>query len=198
MVVHLGTAEMWEQLNPSDVITDTNDLEGLRALDPQAFSAVYDQYFPIILRFIRFRLGDENQAEDITNDVFTRLLEAIQRRRGPDSNLKAWLFATASHAVNDSLRKSYRRKVELLDNDLADPMPLPAEIVETNESKRAVQLALSTLKPDLQNVLALRFGQGFSLDETANLMKKKVNHVKQLQFRALAALHLAMEEAANE
>ena len=198
MVVHLGTAEMWEQLNPSDVITDTNDLEGLRALDPQAFSAVYDQYFPIILRFIRFRLGDENQAEDITNDVFTRLLEAIQGRRGPDSNLKAWLFATASHAVNDSLRKSYRRKVELLDNDLADPMPLPAEIVETNESKRAVQLALSTLKPDLQNVLALRFGQGFSLDETANLMKKKVNHVKQLQFRALAALHLAMEEAANE
>jgi len=198
MVVRLETAGMWEQLNPSDAITGTNELEGLRALDPQAFSAVYNQYFPIILRFIRYRLGDENQAEDLTNDVFTRLLEAVQSRRGPDTNLKAWLFATASHAVNDSLRKSYRRKVELLDNDLIDLMPLPAEIAETNESKRAVRLALSTLKPDLQNVLALRFGQGFSLEETANFMKKKVNHVKQLQFRALAALHLAMEEAAYE
>jgi len=47
-------------------------------------------------------------------------------------------------------------------------------------------------------VLALRFGQGFSLEETANSMKIKVNYVKQLQFRALAALHLEMEEATNE
>lgn len=198
MVVHLESAEMWEQLNPSDVITERTELEGLRTLDPQAFSVAYTQYFPIILRFVRYRLGDENQAEDITNDVFTRLLEAVRIRRGPDTNLKAWLFATASHAVNDLLRKSYRRKVELLDNDLADLMPLPAEIAETNESRHTVRLALSTLKPDLQNVLALRFGQGFSLEETANLMKKKVNHVKQLQFRALAALHLAMEEATYE
>jgi RNA polymerase sigma-70 factor (ECF subfamily) len=143
-------------------------------------------------------LGDETQAEDIANDVFTRLLEAIQSRRGPNTNLKAWLLATASHAINDSLRKSYRRNVELLDDDLVDHTPLPPEVVESNESKRALRQALSTLKPDLQNVLALRFGQGFSLEETANVMNKKVNHVKQLQFRALAALHLAMEEAEHE
>ncbi len=198
MVVHLETAEMWEQLNPSDVITERTELEGLRALDPQAFSAAYTQYFPMVLRFVRYRLGDEAQAEDITNDVFTRLLEAVRSRRGPDTNLKAWLLATASHAVNDSMRKYYRRKVELLDDDLADRMPLPAEIAETNENKQAVRMALSTLKPDLQNVLALRFGQGLSLEETATLMKKKANHVKQLQFRALAALHQAMEEAVYE
>lgn len=198
MVITLNFSETREKLNPSDVITERTELEGLQALDPQAFSAVYTQYFPIILRFVRYRLGDETLAEDITNDVFTRLLEAVQSRRGPATNLKAWLLSTASHAVNDSFRKSYHRKVELLDNDLVDHTPLPAEVVETKESRQAVRLALSTLKPDLQNVLALRFGQGFSLEETAALMKKKVNHVKQLQFRALAALHLAMEEGIYE
>ncbi len=198
MVIQPETFGMWNQLNPSDVITIDTELEGLRVFDPQAFSTVYTQYYPVVLRFVRYRLGDENQAEDITNDVFTRLLEAIHNRRGPDKNLKAWLLATASHAVNDTLRKSYRRKVEPLETDLIDRMPVPADIVETNENKRAIRLALSTLKPDLQNVLALRFGQGFSLEETAVLLKKKANHIKQLQFRALAALHQAMEEAAYE
>jgi RNA polymerase sigma-70 factor (ECF subfamily) len=198
MVVHLDRAEMWKPLHLFDVHTDTVELEGLRALDPQAFSAAYDEYFPIILRFARYRLGDETEAEDIANDVFTRLLEAVRSRRGPDTNLKAWLLATASHAVNDALRKIYRRPVELLDSDLADLTPLPPEIAETNERTQVIRLALSKLKPDLQNVLALRFGQGFSLEETANSMKIKVNYVKQLQFRALAALHLEMEEATNE
>jgi RNA polymerase sigma-70 factor (ECF subfamily) len=198
MVVHPEFAGMWKALHSTDIHSEQNELEGLQVLDPQAFSAVYNQYFPTILRFARYRLGDETQAEDIANDVFTRLLEAIQSRRGPNTNLKAWLLATASHVINDSLRKIYRRKVELLDDDLADHMPLPPEVAESNESKQALRQALSTLKPDLQNVLALRFGQGFSLEETANVMNKKVNHVKQLQFRALAALHLAMEEAEYE
>jgi RNA polymerase sigma-70 factor (ECF subfamily) len=198
MVVSLEHNEMWNVLTPSDELPGSSELEGLRALDPQAFSAVYDQYFPVIFRFARYRLGDEHQAEDITNDVFTRLLEAVRSRRGPDTNIKAWLLATTSHAVNDSLRKSYRRNVDLLDDDLADHAPQPGEIAETNERKQALHQALSRLKPDLQNVLALRFGQGFSLEETAALLNKKANHIKQLQFRALAALHLAMEEAEDE
>jgi RNA polymerase sigma-70 factor, ECF subfamily len=198
MVVHPEFAGMWKALHSTDIHSEQNELEGLQALDPQAFSAAYDLYFPTILHFARYRLGDETQAEDIANDVFTRLLEAIQSRRGPNTNLKAWLLATASHAINDSFRKSYRRKMELLDDDLADHMPLPPDVAESNESKQALRQALSTLKPDLQNVLALRFGQGFSLEETANVMNKKVNHIKQLQFRALAALHLAMEEAEYE
>ena len=119
MVVRLEYFQMWNVLNPSEEIPGSSEIEGLRALDPQAFSAVYDQYFPMILRFVRYRLGDEHQAEDITNDVFTRLLEASQGRRGPDTNIKAWLLATASHAINDSLRKTYRHKVDLLEDDLA-------------------------------------------------------------------------------
>ncbi len=190
---------MWHIAQPSDSRADQIELEGLRALDPQAFSAAYDRYFPIVMRFVRYRLGDEIQAEDISNEVFTRLLEAIRMRRGPTINLKAWLMGTASHAVNDALRISYRRKADQLeDMDLSDDLPLPAEIVESNEKRQALRRALSRLKPDQQNVLALRFGQGFSLEETADLLSKKVNHVKQLQFRALAALHREMEEIADE
>src|SRR5512136_1961103 len=99
MVVHLETAGLWKLLNPSDEMTGSTEMEGLRALDPQAFSAVYTQYFPVVYRFARYRLGDEHQAEDIANDVFIRLLEACRRRRGPETNVWAWLLATASHAV---------------------------------------------------------------------------------------------------
>ncbi len=198
MTVHPEFAGTWEPLPTSNTLPEQSELEGLRALDPQAFGSIYDRYFPMIHRFARYRLGDEIQAEDIANEVFTRLLEAILAGRSPGTNLKAWLFATASHAVNDSLRKTYRRKTELLEDDLTDPLPLPHEIAETNERRRALRSAFSRLKPELQNVLALRFGQGLSLEETAELMKKKANHVSQLQFRALAALHLSMEEAAHE
>ncbi len=183
---------------PSEINADQIELEGLRALDPQSFSAAYDRYFPTVMRFVRYRLGDEIQAEDVVSDVFTRLLEAVRKSQGPVVNLKAWLLATASHAVNDVLRKSYRRRIQPLLDDVTDPMPLPAEIAETDENKKNLRIALFRLKPVQQNVLALRFGLGLSLAETADLMKKNVNHVKQLQYRALVALTRAMKEIAHE
>ena len=76
-------------------------------------------------------------------------------------------------------------------------MPLPPESMEGRESRQTLRQALASLTPDQQNVLALRFGQGLSLDETALLMRKKPNAVKQLQFRALAGLHRALAEAAD-
>jgi RNA polymerase sigma-70 factor (ECF subfamily) len=183
-------------LESTSAQSEHGQLDGLLALDPQAISAVYDRYFPMVFRFVRYRLGDETQAEDVTGDVFVRLLEAVRARRGPKSDVKAWLFGTASHAVNDVLRRAYRQPAGELSDDLVDALPLPPEAAEGRESSRALGRALARLTPDQQNVLALRFGQGLSLEETASLMKKKTNAVKQLQLRALAALQRAMAEAA--
>ena len=62
------------------------------------------------------------------------------------------------------------------------------------EQKRNVQRAYAMLTTDQQHVLALRFGQGYSLEETAAMLRKNVNAVKALQFRALAALQRNIEE----
>lgn len=172
---------------------DKNALDGLRSLDAQAIGAIYDKYFPEVYRYVRYRLSDEQQAEDIASDVFVRLLEAAQAGRGPNKNLKAWLLATASHAVVDHLRRAYRRPTESLPEALPDGDPALHEEFDQREQKRSILHAFSNLTAEQQNVLALRFGQGLSLEETAQVMKKNINAVKALQFRALAALQRNIE-----
>jgi RNA polymerase sigma-70 factor (ECF subfamily) len=180
------------------VYDERSALNGLRGLDSQSIGAIYDKYFPEVYRYVRYRMNDDSVAEDIASDVFVRLLEASQKRQGPQTNLKGWLIATASNAVNDHLRRQYRRPTE----DLSDFMPdetsnVHAE-VDLREQNRAVQMAYAQLTSEQQHVLALRFGQGYSLEETALYMKRKVNAVKALQFRALATLQRMIGEVNNE
>lgn len=176
-------------LTRSILMTDVHsDLDSLRRLDSQAVAAVYDRYYPEVYRYVRYRLGDETLAEDIASEVFIRLLEAERVRRGPETNLRGWLIGTANHMVTDHLRRRYRRPLEPLDEALVSSAPAPAEEVEYREHTRSLQGALTHLTAEQQHVLALRFSQDFSLEETAAVMKKNVNAVKQLQFRALATL----------
>lgn len=183
------------------LMTDSKEqrvFESLRNLDPQAIANIYDQYFPEVFRYVRYRIGDETLAEDIASDVFVRLLEASQRKQGPQSNLRGWLIATASNAVNDHHRRTYRRPVEALSDAMPDGGPGIHTQIDQREKQRLVQRALTQLTAEQQHVLALRFGQGYSLEETAELMKKKVNAVKALQFRALASLQRQMGEVSYE
>ncbi|MCQ3938693.1 MAG: RNA polymerase subunit sigma-70 [Chloroflexi bacterium] len=173
-------------------------INDLRDLDSQAIGAVYDQYFSEVYRYALYRLGDQSLAEDIASDVFIRLLEAVRSGRGPDSNLKGWLIGTANHIVTDHIRRKYRRSEEEIPESLPDLQPGPASEVDQREQNRAVQNAYTKLTPEQQHVLALRFGQGYSLEETAVHLNKNVNAVKALQFRALAALQREIGEVDYE
>lgn len=163
-------------------------------LDPKVIGAVYDQYFSEVYRYVLYRVGDQSLAEDIASDVFIRLLEAVNNKRGPENNIKGWLIGTASHAVMDHFRKKYRRPEDELPESLPDLEPGPVSEVDTREQNRLVRGAYAKLTDEQQTVLALRFGQGYSLEETADHMKKNVNAVKALQFRALAALQREIGE----
>ncbi len=173
-------------------------LDGLRELNSHVIGVIYDRYFPEVYRYVRYRLTDEQVAEDVASDVFVRLLEASQKGRGPQSNLKAWLLSTTSHIVADHLRRSYRRPTETLPENLLDMASIPHDEFERREQTREFRKAYAELTPEQQDVLALRFGQGYSLEETASVLKKKINAVKALQFRALAALQRNIGEVANE
>ncbi len=180
------------------VSTEQRELDGLRDLDPQVIAAVYDRYFSDVYRYVRYRVGDEQTAEDISSDVFVRLLEASQRGRSPQTNLKAWLLGTASHVVTDHMRRAYRRPTEQISENMLDPLAVPITEIELRENQRAVRHAMSNLTPEQQHVLALRFGEGYSIEETAAVLNKNVNAVKALQFRALASLQRGVGEVAYE
>ncbi len=177
---------------------DEQALDGLRACDSQVIGAIYDRYFAEVFRYVRYRLNDAHAAEDIASEVFVRLLEAARGGRGPQSNLKSWLLSTAGHIVTDHMRRAYRRPTEVLAEDVMDQNPAPTEEFDRREQNRRFQLAYTELTPEQQHVLALRFGQGYSLEETASVLNKNVNAVKALQFRALAALQRSLGEVPND
>ncbi len=181
------------------VFDEQSALNGLQKLDSQAIAAIYDQYFAEVYRYVRYRIDDDATAEDIASDVFMRLLEASQKRQGPQSSLKGWLIATASNAVNDHLRRHYRRPLQPLFDQLPDETSAALhDELDRREQHRAVRSAYAQLTEEQQHVLALRFGQGYSLEETAQAMKKNVNAIKALQFRALSALQRLIGESKDE
>ena len=177
---------------------DDQALQGLRADDSQVMGAIYDRYFPEVFRYVRYRLNDPHAAEDIASEVFVRFLEAVQKHRGPQTNLRAWLISTAAHIVTDHMRRSYRRPTEALPEDVVDGSPAPTDEFDRREQNRRFQVAYGHLTAEQQHVLALRFGQGYSLEDTASVMRKNVNAVKALQFRALNALQRSLGEMSND
>jgi RNA polymerase sigma-70 factor (ECF subfamily) len=180
------------------LINDDRALDGLQNLDQQSIGAIYDKNFSEIYRYVLYRIGDPTLAEDIASDVFVRLLEAVQSGRSPQTNLKGWLIGTASHVVTDHLRQKYRRPEEEISESMPDRGPSLTAEVDQREQNRVVNDAYAQLTPEQQHVLALRFGQGYSLEETAAFMNKNVNAVKALQFRALAALQREVGEVDYE
>ena len=173
---------------------DQFNLQDLQGLDPEMISAIYDRYFPEVYRFVCYRLNNEHAAEDIASDVFIRLIEALHASRGPQSNLRSWLYSTASHIVNDHLRKTYRQPQSELQEMIPDKAAALDLDYERQDVENRLKEAMTVLTEDQQYVLTLRFSQGFSLEDTAITMNKNVNAVKQLQFRALSALHRILND----
>jgi RNA polymerase sigma-70 factor (ECF subfamily) len=141
-----------------------------------------------VYRYARYRLGDDAIAEDLASETFVRLLESLHAGRGPDSSLRGWLMGTISNLVNDYYRKVYNKPTEPLVERIPSESGDPVSQSEHSDRQTAIRKALSNLTRDQQHVLALRFGSGCSLAETAEIMRKKTNAIKQLQFRALVAL----------
>jgi len=180
------------------VINNNNIARKYDAWDPSSVGDIYDLYFSDIYRYVRYRINDDLTAEDIASDVFVNLIEAFHRKKGPERNLKGWLIATASNAVNDHLRRRYRRSTDRLTVEIPDGNPGVHEEVASREQNRAFRYALGQLTNEQQDVLALRFGLGYSLEETAKSMGKKVNAIKALQFRALSSLQRLIGQVDND
>jgi len=172
---------------------DTDQLEGLRSLEPQALSRVHHRYFPELYRYALYRLGEVQLAEDLASETFAQLLSALSRGAGPDRNVRGWLFSTLSNLLHDHLRAKYRLPKTPLAHAAEDlTQEDPAHRIDASHELRQ---ALQKLTAEQQHVISLRFGGAFSLAETAELMGKNINAIKALQHRALGALRRYLEEA---
>ncbi len=165
---------------------DLSLLERIKLHDQQALAEVYDRYFDQLYYYINYRLGDSEAAADLAGEVFLALVQALKNGKPPKTSLTGWLYAVARNLAADHIKKQVRT-VPLVEDLVADEPPLTdraylAQLVPT------LKMALRKLTEDQQHVIALRFGQGLSLAETAQIMDKSVGAIKALQHRALASL----------
>ncbi len=179
------------QLHRSQVIRleeDRTNVESLRGLDPQALSLVHDQYYREIFRYVTYRVSETTVAEDITSEVFIRLVEAVGTKQKTIRNVRGWLIGTASNLVSDYFRRTYRQPSESLDNIQMEELVSNGDTFDTLGDRLQIQAALQSLTEDQQKVIALRFGGQYSLQETAAILRKRPGAIKALQYRALDAL----------
>ena len=171
-----------------------NLLDRAHQLDEDALAELHELFYPVVYRFVRFRLEDDQLVEDITSEVFLRLLNALRQERKSVRDVRGWLLGTASNLVYDHLRRKYRHPMEELEQheDLPDEVH-PESIVESDMSNQVIRECVRELTEDQQKVLSLRFSQGMSVGETARIVHKSVNAVKVLQYRALSTLRRMLE-----
>jgi RNA polymerase sigma-70 factor (ECF subfamily) len=170
-------------------VVDDDLLARALRLESDALADIHTRYYHAVFRFISFRVSDQATAEDLTSEVFMRLLDALHKGTGPQRSLKNWLVGVASHTVSDFYRKHYRaHQVDLPDALVDTDSPTPEESLEHLLTHENLAELMAELTTEQQSVLTLRFSQSLSIEETATLMNKTEGSVKMLQARALARL----------
>jgi RNA polymerase sigma-70 factor (ECF subfamily) len=181
--------------DPSDAAAEVWELVGrAKAGDAEAFGLIYDRYVDNVYRFVYFRVGNRQLAEDLTADTFLRALNRIGSVNWQGRDLRAWLVTIARNRVADHFKSGrYRLEVttgDLLETDREDrgPEGSPEEAVLDHITNVALLTAVKQLNPEQQECIVLRFLQGFSVAETAEAMGKTEGAIKALQYRAVRAL----------
>ena len=165
-----------------------------KAGDPDAFAEIYDRYQPAIYRYIFYRVGDEAVAEDLTSEVFVRLVEKIDGFTYRGRPLLAWLYTIARNLVTDYHRQSSRSHFLPLEEGLVADSGNPEEAADLALVQRRLVHAIGRLTEAQRQVILLRFVEGMDTRSVAEVMGKPVGAVKALQHRALAAMRRILEE----
>jgi len=172
------------------------DLEALvrraRAGDHGALGELYDRFRDRVARFATGRLGDAERAEDVTSETFEGVLRGLAAYR-PGTDFEAWLFTIAHRRVADHFRRrARRREVELDQARRAATAGGPEDAVLAAERRAEVAGAFRRLRPDQQEVLALRVLGGLTAAQVAKVVGKSEGAVRVAQHRALLDLRQRM------
>ena len=168
-------------------------IERAKAGEAEAFGQLYDRYVDTVFRFIDFRVGNRQLAEDLTSDTFLRALKRISSFTWQGRDLGAWLVTIARNLVADHYKSGrYRLEIttDVVDADKEDRAPegTPESAVVNHITNVTLLTAVRKLNPEQQECIVLRFLQGFSVAETARAMGKTEGAIKALQYRAVRSL----------
>ena len=157
--------------------------------DSAAFAALYEEYAPTIYRFLRRRMdGPDEVVEDLTEDVFVKVYEKLDRYEERGLPFSAWLYRIAHNQMVDHVRTLPRIPAQSIDDAGEVPEHGTGRAFGQVLDRQVLAPALSRLTDEQRRVVQLRFLQGLSLADTAALMGRSDEAVKKLQARGLANL----------
>ncbi len=173
-------------------MTDNTKIEKLikkaQAGDTDAFAYIYDEYFSHIYRYVYYRVNRED-ASDVVAQVFMKAWDNLGKFRiQKGATFGSWLFRIAHNLIVDQYRQ--HRSIAELPVDIADEREAidPQRITQNKLDQVVLKKALSHLKEAYRQVIVLKFINGFSNQEVAEILKRKEGNIRILQFRALKEL----------
>lgn len=163
--------------------------------DEAALGELYDRYEVKIYSYIFRRTGDPALAEDMTAQVFLKMLEAVQNRKAWHSSFSGWLYRIAHNLVIDYYRRRDRQQQVSLEDApvLPSEQGNPVHAAELQLSAERLRSAITRLTNEQAEVVCLRFLEGYSINEVATMMDKTEGAIKALQYRAVATLRQLLE-----
>jgi RNA polymerase sigma-70 factor (ECF subfamily) len=168
--------------------------------DTGAFGEIYDRYIDTVFRYVYFRVGSRQLAEDLTSETFLRALRRIGSVTWQGRDLGAWLVTIARNLIADHY-KSGRYRLEVTTADMIDADQedhglegRPESAVLERLTNATLLEAVKKLNPEQQECIVLRFLQGMSVTETAAAMGKNEGAIKALQYRAVRSLGRLLPE----
>ncbi|MGB7624844.1 MAG: RNA polymerase sigma factor [Terriglobia bacterium] len=152
--------------------------------DPSRFGELYEKNFERVYAFIARRVGNRDEAQDLTSDVFHRALENLPRFEWRGVPFSAWLFRIATNAITDRFKRA-AQEPSTLDDSSGENSARDSE--EFDHHARLFRL-VEKLPEDQRRVVEMRFAEGKSIREIAGELGRTEGAVKQLQFRGLQTL----------
>ena len=164
-------------------------IERARQGNSDAIGELYECHRLSIYRYFYYRTGDTQQADDLTSEVFLRMIRALPGYRHQDTAFLAWLFRIAQNLLNDHYRRMNVRNQVTLEEDMMENITSSrTRPVEHSLNSVTLQQALNVLSVDQRDVIVLRFVAGMPIAEVAQTLQKSEDAVKALQRRALITL----------
>ncbi len=198
-ITYKGAQRRGSAVRPMGLIDEERMLV-LRAAkhDSEAFARLYDRFVDKIYKYIYYKVGAKSDAEDLTAQVFLKAWEAIGKYRVTERPFSAWLYRIAHNLVVDHFRT--RRDAVPIEEAtrLEEKQADLDDLTEAHLTAETLQRAINRLTHDQQQVIILRFLEGYSTEQVAEIMGKGQGAVRTLQHRALAGLERVFRRGAEQ
>lgn len=180
-------------------IIDEEQLVEQAKTDPEAFGKLYELYVDKIYSYIYYRIGNHQEAEDLTAKVFFRALNHIANYKNKGSPFAAWLYRIAHNLVANWHRDHKRRQEVGLDQVTLkrDKQESPQQAAERRNGQDILLEAIQKLPPERQELLTLKFTERMSNAEIGRVMGRSEGAIKSLYHRTLVSLKELLGEHEN-